>query len=547
MRAKAQHAVLNARVSDPKQEREGWSLPAQMDRLREYAGRHELQVVREFVSQESAKEPGRLDFNEMVAWVRRQKEPHALLFEDVDRSSRNAWDSLTIEQLRREGHEIHATRSGLVLHRDSPPTDVTMWRMQEVWAQHYIAELSQKIRGGMQRAAKDGNWPHRAHLGYRNRRDARGRAYIEPDPERSEWIRSLFDWYAVGDCTIKDLVPRADAAGMRGTRGAKLRASTINAILREPAYAGEVLWCGELRPASFEPIVERATWDRVQDLLDSRINQRRGPARTVYLFTGLITCGHCGCGVGAHNVRSKSGKRYIYYRCSWSKGRCPERMMPEKRVDAQIRSLLEQLRFPAYVIDELRDAIGNATATRRRETEHALGRLQAQQAKLERRLDKVLEAFLDEQLPPDLYERKSTEWRQEIERLSGQIDAHRRADWSMMDDGLALLELTRRAPELWDQANKRQKRRIVTLVHSNTQIRDGRVTADFLQPFADVVLAAKEERQLIAAESGTPVLVDQSGRNPKNGSSAERFWSALASCQEAAENGVLEQLMADAA
>jgi hypothetical protein len=52
-------AVLYARVSSKDQEREGFSIPAQLKCLREYAQSHEFNVLREFVDVETAKTTGR--------------------------------------------------------------------------------------------------------------------------------------------------------------------------------------------------------------------------------------------------------------------------------------------------------------------------------------------------------------------------------------------------------------------------------------------------------------------------------------------------------
>ena len=48
-------AVIYARVSSKDQEREGYSIPAQLKLLREYARTHEFEIVREFLDVETAK------------------------------------------------------------------------------------------------------------------------------------------------------------------------------------------------------------------------------------------------------------------------------------------------------------------------------------------------------------------------------------------------------------------------------------------------------------------------------------------------------------
>lgn len=50
--------VLYARVSSDRQEKEGFSIPAQIKLLREYALRNGLKIVEEFVEAETAKKGG---------------------------------------------------------------------------------------------------------------------------------------------------------------------------------------------------------------------------------------------------------------------------------------------------------------------------------------------------------------------------------------------------------------------------------------------------------------------------------------------------------
>jgi site-specific DNA recombinase len=63
-------AVLYARVSSKDQEREGFSIPAQLKLLGQYAREQHLTIVREFVDVETAKHSGRGGFGEMIAALR---------------------------------------------------------------------------------------------------------------------------------------------------------------------------------------------------------------------------------------------------------------------------------------------------------------------------------------------------------------------------------------------------------------------------------------------------------------------------------------------
>ena len=60
-------AVLYARVSSKDQEKEGFSIPAQLELLRGYAAAQGFTVLQEFVDVETAKQAGRTGFGQMIA------------------------------------------------------------------------------------------------------------------------------------------------------------------------------------------------------------------------------------------------------------------------------------------------------------------------------------------------------------------------------------------------------------------------------------------------------------------------------------------------
>ena len=62
--------VLYARVSSKEQEKEGYSIPAQLRLLREYALQHEFIVIQEFVDVETAKRSGRSAFTSMLEYLK---------------------------------------------------------------------------------------------------------------------------------------------------------------------------------------------------------------------------------------------------------------------------------------------------------------------------------------------------------------------------------------------------------------------------------------------------------------------------------------------
>src|SRR5262245_21550334 len=109
-------AVLYARVSSKDQEREGFSIPAQLDLLRFYAASRGAVILEEFVDVETAKQAGRAAFGQMVAFVKKHGGRLLLLVEKTDRLYRNLRDWVTLDEL---DLEIHLVKEGVVLSQES--------------------------------------------------------------------------------------------------------------------------------------------------------------------------------------------------------------------------------------------------------------------------------------------------------------------------------------------------------------------------------------------------------------------------------------------
>ena len=65
-------AVIYARVSSKEQEKEGFSIAAQLKLLKEYAAGQSFAIAQEYVDVETAKHTGRSAFGDMVSFIRKR-------------------------------------------------------------------------------------------------------------------------------------------------------------------------------------------------------------------------------------------------------------------------------------------------------------------------------------------------------------------------------------------------------------------------------------------------------------------------------------------
>jgi DNA invertase Pin-like site-specific DNA recombinase len=204
-------AVVYARVSSKEQEREGFSIPAQLKLLKEYAAARSVTVAQEYVDVETAKQTGRAAFGEMVAYLKAHPAVRVLLVEKTDRLYRNLRDWVTVDDL---DVEIHFPKEGVVLSRGSRSSEKFIHGIKVLMAKNYIDNLSEEARKGMQEKAEQGIWPTVASLGYRNLTGPDGKKIIEPDPETGPLIARLFEWYAAGTLSLREAAKKVRAVGL---------------------------------------------------------------------------------------------------------------------------------------------------------------------------------------------------------------------------------------------------------------------------------------------------------------------------------------------
>src|SRR5712692_1801985 len=297
-------AVLYARVSSKDQEREGFSIPAQLKLLRQYARDQGLAIVQEFVDVETAKQTGRTGFGAMLAFLKTHTSCSTILVEKTDRLYRNIRDWITVDDL---DLTVHFVKENAVVSKASRSSDKFMHGIKVLMAKNYVDNLSEEVKKGLREKAEQGHWPTVATVGYGNNRVTHR---IDVDPVRGPLLTTLFDLYASGQYSLKALTAKAHAVGLTHPRsGRRMMKAEMHRILQNPIYTGDFRWLGRLYRGSHAPLVSRERFVDVQAVLTRKPRARYPKQR--HAFMGLLTCARCGCTMTAE---MKKGK-YVYYHC----------------------------------------------------------------------------------------------------------------------------------------------------------------------------------------------------------------------------------------
>jgi site-specific DNA recombinase len=201
------------------------------------------------------------------------------------------------------------------------------------------------------------------------------------NPAEAELVRLIFRRFLdLGSALL--LIRELNAQGHRtkswttqaGTfrEGRPFDKGTLYKILRNRTYPGEAVHKGQSYPGEHEPIVDRAIWDRVHEVLASNAKRRgnEARARTPAPLRGLMRCTHCSSAMTPTHTRRR-GRLYRYYVCLRASRRghdtCPVRSIAAGEVEGlvlgQVKRLLASPEMVARTITAARreGEVGDAT------------------------------------------------------------------------------------------------------------------------------------------------------------------------------------------
>jgi len=386
-------AAIYGRVSSEKQDVD-LSISAQLKALREYAGRNDYEIVKEFVDEaESGRTSARPAFREMIAMARRSPKPFdVILVWKYSRFARSRQDSIVFKtMLRKNGVQVISITEPF----EDSPTGRLLEAMIESIDEFYSANLSEEITRGMRESASRGFYvvgftPY----GYdriKIRDGNKERSNLEPNPHQAPIVARMFKEVLEGK-GLKEVVKALNRDGIGSPRGKGWIKTAVHRILTNEVYTGTLLWgkcnAGGLAPIRVEDawpaIVSADVFDQVQALLKARAPSYLHPKRAAshFLLSGIARCGYCGKALVGHDA--KSGQ-FSYYVCG---------TLLKKGAGACQARYINSREFEGLVVDKIREHI--LTEENLRELVRLVNEeMDAASREYQRQLDVVIEEIAD--------------------------------------------------------------------------------------------------------------------------------------------------------
>jgi site-specific DNA recombinase len=198
----------------------------------------------------------------------------------------------------------------------------------------------------------------------------------------------------------------------------------------------------------------------------------------------LIVCGHCGRPVTGEIVKKKSGKEYVYYRCSrYTAPGHPRIRLREGEIEKQMLDVLVKLEQPEPIRNWFRSAL-IARATHDQEQGRARARdVQRQLDEVRRQQERLLNLHLAATIDESAFSTKNAELRDRIAALTLELQATDRQRDERAELGLKVFELSQGLHRKWLTADYPEKKKIIEMVCLNLTLTDGIVCISTRKPF----------------------------------------------------------------
>ncbi|MEM7039861.1 MAG: recombinase family protein, partial [Bacteroidota bacterium] len=447
--------VIYTRVSSKKQADTNASLETQLKACREYADRLGFETLEEFGgTYESANTRNRKEFKRMMTYLRRNraKVGHVVVY-SPDRFVRDLEEGTqSINELKRMKIRLHTVTQSV---DDDTPSGKLHRQIQMAFSEYDNQLRKEKCMAGILTRLEKGDYCGTAPFGYDNI-TRKGHKTIEPN-EKAQWVRMAFEMKAYERIPNSEIVSRIRSMG-----GPRIYKQRLPEMFRNPIYCGLIrhkMLNGRVVQGVHEPIVSQELFLMVHELQQKNVHGYTWNAENDALpLKQFLCCEKCGKPLTGYLVKAKG---LYYYKCN-TKG-CKVNKSA-KQLNADFREILAHVtldsRFREVAEKQLLATYREANKDKAARAEM----LEKNRLQIERKLDRLEERFIDEEIDKQMFEKYRAKFKETIR----QIDAEIEQAMLQLSNPKELIrfatEIAVNLAKMWDSATYNMKQRIQEMV-----------------------------------------------------------------------------------
>lgn len=373
---------------------------------------------------QSAKNFDRANWKELEAFIKKNhREIDYVVVPKYDRFSRNVREALRVIETLEHDYNIAIISVMEPLGENPGTPGFFLQRMQMLtYAEFEWRNIRERTIIGQHRAAVNGRCAGSAPYGYVNARDDQNKPILLIEEDKAVIVRKIYSLY-LGGAQFKDIGTVVRKMGFLQNGN-----SAIRRVLENPLYAGYVRvpamyeQKAYLKDGLHERIVDRGSWHKVQDMLAGPMRNRT-VLRDEVPLRGELRC-HCGKHLTAAPSKGKT-KYYWYYFCPDHRAA----NLSANKLHGQFEALCAELSLPSEYMDVLRGRVEARLSKLQQDSGAEVAAYNKQLNEVKRKLEKLEEKYVLDEITRDAYERMANQWQRErmhvedvIAGLSSPID-----------------------------------------------------------------------------------------------------------------------------
>lgn len=346
---------LYTRKSSESDERQAMSIDGQLKEMYFLAKKEKLNIVSVITESHSTKQSSeRPGFNKLVNQITKG-EFNAILTWAPDRLSRNAGDLGRIVDLMDQQRLVQIRTYSQSFSNNPNEKSLLMILCSQAKLENNNRGVN--VKRGLRSKCEAGIRPGIAPIGYINVLKANHISTIEIDKEKAPVIKEMFNKVVNQGYSGRMVKKWLDVLGFKTKAGYKLALSQVYIALQNSFYFGEFKYGNKWYKGTYEPIITKSLFDKVQ--IQLQVASRQWNKQT-FPFKKLCVCGSCGGSVTAEIKyrRTKSNKvnTHIYYHCNRiKKYDCKEPYITEEELIKQLITYLPKLKLDTnYLLREFK-------------------------------------------------------------------------------------------------------------------------------------------------------------------------------------------------
>jgi len=421
------NTAIYVRVSTDEQAKEGYSIRAQIDKLKNYIQIKDWGLYKVYADEGiSGKNINdRPAINELINDIKVGKVDNVLVYK-IDRLTRSTKDLIELTEL------FNDSKCGFNSLMESIDTQTASGRMFlkiiGIFAEFERENTIERVTLACEKKVKEGYTLAGSTISYGYNREA-GDKIQKINLEEANTVREIYSMYLDGNMSYAGIARNLNHRGISPRRGKTWHHASIRGILTNSTYIGKVRYGLDDTDRYFEaegkhePIISEEIFNSVQKKIGiiKRVAYTKRPKEDSF-FCGVLFCAECGARMQTNGEykTDKEGRRVIFsaYRCpNVSKGLCDTSRVSHSKVENAFEAYMDDIEdftVTPEILPEEKNKQESINALRREEWENAI-------VKLMKREKELMNLYLGERISFDDYEQMITITRNEKNAYADQI------------------------------------------------------------------------------------------------------------------------------